>query len=156
MSCLMISPKHCATLANGLAYLLNDSTAVPVPYELHNALKGCYSFARYDERRIYAELWRLNAAAYNGRYHETVREEPEPMPADFPHLLHRLPWQSGRYVLDDAFYTFIKALDCLIYQTAEDATRNSPLFIALNETVLELRGFVVNNSAAYRAAAWLF
>lgn len=156
MSCVMISPKHCATLAHGLAYLLNQSSGATVPHQLYKAFDGCYSYARYDERRIYAELWRLNAAAYNGRYRATGGEDPEPMPADFPHLLHNLPHQDEHYLLDGDFYAYIKALDCLVYQTAEESTQKTELFNALRLTAQELRNFAVNNTADYCKAAWMF
>ena len=57
MSCMMLSPAHIATVAHGLAYLLNQSEMCQLSAadELRDALDACrypHDFL-YDDRRIY-------------------------------------------------------------------------------------------------------
>ena len=70
MSCMMLSPAHIATVAHGLAYLLNQSEMCQLSAadELRDALGACrypHDFL-YDDRRIYPVLYRHNEAAYEG------------------------------------------------------------------------------------------
>lgn len=116
MSCIQLSEKHIATVAHGLAFILNGAggmchlaASYELP-ELSDALSACrypHDFL-FDDRKIYAVLYKLNDAAYTGRYHlETADAEDFPtMPAIFPHLLHLLDWDAGRYTIDRNFYAF--------------------------------------------------
>ena len=162
MSCIQLSTTQTAAVAHGLAFMLNGSggmcrlAAAP---ELFDALKSC----RYphdiffDDRRIYAVLYRLNEAAYNGRYkmEPDDTDEVPAMPEKFPHLLHALEWDNGRYTIDRDFYRFTKLLDSFIYQCEEDCTRNSELLTALQRTSTELYSFIVQQSPDYYGAQWI-
>ena len=164
MSCIQLSEKHIATVAHGLAFILNGAggmchlaASYELP-ELSDALSACrypHDFL-FDDRKIYAVLYKLNDAAYTGRYHlETADAEDFPaMPTVFPHLLHLLDWDAGRYTIDRDFYAFTKLLDSFIYQCNEDATRNNPVLKALSGTSRALYAFIVQNSADYAAAEW--
>ena len=105
MSCMMLSPAHIATVAHGLAYLLNQSEMCQLSAadELRDALGACrypHDFL-YDDRRIYPVLYRHNEAAYEGRYKAKPDETDEvpAMPDNVPHLLHRLDYNE-HYFLD--------------------------------------------------------
>ena len=130
MSCMMLSPAHIATVAHGLAYLLNQSEMCQLSAadELRDALGACrypHDFL-YDDRRIYPVLYRHNEAAYEGRYKVEPDETDEvpAMPDNVPHLLHRLDYNK-HYFLDADFFKFLKLLDCYIYQCEEQATADT-------------------------------
>lgn len=152
MSCIQLSEKHIAAVAHGLAFILNGAggmchlaASYELP-ELYDALSACrypHDFL-FDDRKIYAVLYKLNEAAYTGRYHvEAADAEDFPiMPTVFPHLLHLLDWNEGRYTIDRDFYAFVKLLDSFIYQCNEDATRNNPVLKALSGTSRALYAFI--------------
>ncbi len=165
MSCIQLSEKHIATVAHGLAFILNGAggtcrlaASYELP-ELYDALSVC----RYphdflvDDRKVYAVLYRLNEAAYEGRYNVEPGNADEfpAMPQAFPRLLHLLDYDDGRYTIDPDFYAFTKLLDSFIYQCNEDATRNSPVLKALSATSRALYAFIVQNTADYAAAEWI-
>lgn len=165
MSCIQLSKKHIAAVAHGLAFILNGaggmchlaaSSELP---ELYDALSAC----RYphdffvDDRKVYAVLYKLNEAAYEGRYNVEPGSPDEfpAMPQIFPRLLHLLPWDNGRYNVDSDFYAFTKLLDSYIYQCSEDATRNNPVLKALSGTSRALYAFIAQNAAEYNNAEWI-
>lgn len=85
MSCIQLSEKHIAAVAHGLAFILNGAggmchlaASYELP-ELSDALSACrypHDFL-FDDRKIYAVLYKLNEAAYTGRYHlETADDVP--------------------------------------------------------------------------------
>lgn len=159
MSCMMLSPAHIATVAHGLAYLLNQSEMCQLSAadELRDALDACrypHDFL-YDDRRIYPVLYRHNEAAYEGRYKVEPDETDEvpAMPDNVPHLLHRLDY-SEHYFLDADFFKFLKLLDCYIYQCEEQATADTNLQKALVKTSNHLYAFAAQQNAAYNAAPW--
>ena len=81
---MMLSPAHIATVAHGLAYLLNQSEMCQLSAadELRDALGACrypHDFL-YDDRRIYPVLYRHNEAAYEGRY-KAKPDETDEVPA---------------------------------------------------------------------------
>ncbi len=165
MSCIQLSEKHIAAVAHGLAFILNGAggmchlaASYELP-ELYDALSVC----RYphdflvDDRKVYAVLFRLNEAAYKGRYNVEPgnTEEFPAMPQTFPRLLHLLDYNDGRYTIDPDFYAFAKLLDSFIYQCNEDATRNNPVLKALSATSRALYAFIVQNTADYTSAEWI-
>lgn len=132
MSCMMLSPAHIATVAHGLAYLLNQSEMCQLSAadELRDALGACrypHDFL-YDDRRIYPVLYRHNEAAYEGRYKVEPDETDEvpAMPDNVPHLLHRLDYNE-HYFLDADFFKFLKLLDCYI-TSAKNRPRQTRIY----------------------------
>ena len=165
MSCIQLSTQHIAAVAHGLAFILNGAGGMchlaashELP-ELYDALSIC----RYphdflvDDRKVYAVLYRLNEAAYEGRYNVEPGSADEfpAMPQTFPHLLHLLDYNDGRYTIDPDFYAFAKLLNSFIYQCNEDATRNNPVLKALSGTSRALYAFIVQNAAEYNNAEWI-
>ena len=133
MSCIQLSEKHIAAVAHGLAFILNGAggmcrlaASYELP-ELYDALIACrypHDFL-FDDRKIYAVLYKLNEAAYTGRYHvEAADAEDFPiMPTVFPHLLYLLDWNEGRYTIDRDFYAFAKSCWTV---SSTSATRTPP------------------------------
>ena len=162
MSCIQLSTRHIAAVADGLAFLLNGSGCMcslsPAP-ELFRELHACKESGGYcyDDRRIYAALYKLNSAACEDRY--SVRpddaDEVPAMPQTFPHLLRPLNYQDGRYIVDCNFHAFAKLLDSFIYQCEEDVNRDSELLNALSATSRILYAFIVQNTADYSNADWI-
>ena len=161
MSCMVLTPAHIAAVAHGLAFMLNGSAGMcqlSAPPELFDALTACRYDPHgrmFDDRTIYAALYRHNDAAYEGRYMVEVDELDSipAMPNDFPRLLHPLRYHE-RYLLDHDFYQYIMLLDCFIYQCEEDATARTDLQKALSETRRCLYSFAVQQNAEYASCSW--
>lgn len=156
MSCFVMEPRAIAALARGMETILNIGytfAGFTAPTTLAVALLPCrdkYDF--YDEKQIFKMLYDLNEAAYAGRY----KEEPSPAPdwpEDVPRLLTR-PTYNGYYKPNENFWKYYKLLDCLVYQTSEDATRDNALYLALLDFSRVLAAYLVRNCAAYNAAEW--
>ena len=159
MSCMMLSPAHIATVAHGLAYLLNQSERCQLSAagELYDALINCkypHDFL-YDDSKIYVVLYRHNELAYTGRYKVKPGEANEvpAMPNNVPHLLHNLSYNEYCF-LDADFFKFLKLLDCFIYQCNEQTTADTDLQKALVKTFIRLYAFDAHQNAAYNAAPW--
>ena len=163
MSCMFLSDVQIATVAHGLAFLLNGSAgmcSLAAAPELFDALDDCRTSPRdcyFDDAKIFRKLFELNAAAYAGRYSDGAGPEiPPEMPDRFPHLMQRLNYEGGRYITGQNYFSFVKALDSFIYQCSEDANRGTPPLDALKKTAVRLYTFAVENSAEYKAADWVF
>lgn len=163
MSCMQLSTRHIAAVSDGLEFLLNAAPGTmpslgPSP-ELFRALQSCKESGGYcyDNRKIYAVLYKLNEAAYEGRYQmeQDSADEVPAMPQTFPHLLHLLPWDSKHFTIDRDFYAFTKLLDSTIYQCSEDVNRDSEVLAALSAISRALYSFIVHNSADYSSAEWI-
>ena len=163
MSCIQLSARHIAAVADGLAFLLNAAPGTmpslgPFP-ELFRVLQSCKESGGYcyDDRKIYAVLYKLNETACEDRYKmepDDTGEVPT-MPQNFPHLLHFLNYHDGRYIVDRNFHAFAKLLDSFIYQCEEDVNRDSELLKVLSDTSRALYAFIVQNTADYSSAEWI-
>lgn len=165
MSCIQLSTQHTAAVAHGLAFILNGAggmdqlSCFAITSQTCRAFKSCMypHDSLFDDRKIYAVLYKLNEAAYEDRY-QVPSDELDGVPAmpqSFPHLLHLLPWDSKHFTIDLDFYAFTKLLDSFICQCNEDATRNNPVLKALSGTSRALYAFIVQNSAEYNNAEWI-
>lgn len=156
MSCFVMEPRAIAALARGLESILDigyNYAGFEAPATLYNALEDCRDrYGYFEEKRIFTALYNLNMAAYAGRY--KVEAEPAPeWPDNVPYLLAR-PAYNGYYQPGADFWKYYKLLDCLIYQTSEDATYNNALYKALLDFSRVLAAYLVRNCAAYDAAEW--
>lgn len=157
MSAFVMSPQSHATLANSLEYILNSGFnrfGFEAPASLHKALNACrdrYGF--YSAGLIYSRLYRLNVAACNGRYHRPDSTTAPDMPA-VPPLIQERQRENYHEKLLPWHYRFCKLLDCMIYQSSEDATRNDPLLLALIDFSRIYKSFLVTNTAEYHDAPW--
>lgn len=156
MSCFIMETRAIAALARGMETILNSGYAFAgfeAPAALAEALEDCRDkYGYYEEKRIFTALYDLNAAAFAGRYKEEQEPAPE-WPDNVPRLLTR-PAYNGYYQPGADFWKYYKLLDCLIYQTSEDATRDNALYKALLGFSRVLAAYLVRNCAAYDAAEW--
>lgn len=162
MSCFIMNDTAIATLAEGLARVLNGGYNVygfSAPETLREALKGCadrYGF--FDNvAPIFSELYRLNLAAFTWRYDGRHLEDVDPAPSCpecIKNLLHRPIWEDGRYIVPAAHYHFIQLLECFLYQCDEGPTPKAALYQGLDELKRYLWAFVVHNSAEYKSFNW--
>jgi hypothetical protein len=164
MSCIQLSTQHTAAVAHGLAFILNGAggmdqlSCFAITSQVCRAFKSCMypHDSLFDDRKIYAVLYKLNETAYEDRY-QVPSDELDGVPAmpqNFPHLLHLLPWDSKHFTIDRDFYAFTKLLDSFIYQCSEDVNRGSEVLAALSAISRALYAFIVHNSADYAAAEW--
>lgn len=157
MSCNIMSTQSHATLANSLTYIMNSGFnrfGFEAPESLYKALRDCRDrYGDYSAEPIYNRLYSLNLAAYAGRYSKTMPADPVPDMPSVPQLIQPREYYHHEILLP-WHYRFCKMLDCLIYQTSEDATRNDPLYLALLDFSRIYKSFLVLNTAEYHAAPW--
>ena len=157
MSSFILSTQSHATLANALEFILTSGFnrfGFEAPESLHEALRDCRDrYGYYEAKKIYNRLYNLNVAAYTGRYSITMPADPVPDMPEVPQLIQ--PREYDRHeVLLPWHYQFCKLLDCLIYQTYEDATCNDPLHLALFDFSRVYKSFLVANTPEYHSAPW--
>lgn len=161
MSSFMMSPQSHATLANALEFMLNSGFnrfGFDAPDSLHKALKDCrdrYGF--YCAGQIYNQLYSLNARAVDTRYKndpETGNASMVPDMPEVPGLIQPQQYANHHETLQPWHYKFCKILDCQIYQSSEDATRNDPLLLALIDFSRVYKSFLVVNTDEYYNAPW--
>lgn len=161
MSSFMMSPQSHATLANALEFMLNSGFnrfGFDAPDSLHKALSDCrdrYGF--YCNGQIYNRLYTLNARAVDTRYKNDPATGNAAMVPDMPEvppLIEERQRVNYHEKLLPWHYKFCKILDCQIYQSSEDATRNDPLLLALIDFSRVYKSFLVTNTDEYDAAPW--
>lgn len=157
MSCMMLSARIHATVAETVAAIMNmgyNYFGFESPVSLFQALEDCADdFNYYDSSKIYHRLYILNNRAYNGRYKSNII----PLVPDMPTVSKLYEPRCGENhhdVIKPWHYKFAKLLDCLIYQLEEDATKKDPLVIALIEFNHNYRAFLVTNNDEYSRAPW--
>lgn len=157
MSCFILSDQSHATAANVLESILNlgfNRFGFDAPKSLHNALRDCrdrYGF--YCANLIFNRLHDLNSRAYAGRY-KTESDTTLPLMPDVPPLVQERQRENYHEKLLPWHYKFAKLLDCEIYQSSEDATRNDPLYLALIDLSRVYNHFLTENTDDYAAAPW--
>lgn len=165
MSCIQLSTQHTAAVAHGLAFILNGAggmcqlSCFAVTAQTCRAFKSCMypHDSLFDDRKIYAVLYKLNEAACEDRYQVPADETDEvpAMPQNFPHLLHPLSFDNEHYTIDRDFYAFAKLLDSFIYQCSEDVNRGNEVLAALSTISRALYAFIVQSAADYSSAKWI-
>ena len=157
MSCFIMSDLSHATLANSLEYILNSGFnrfGFEAPASLYNALEDCLDkHGYYNAGQIYNRLFSLNNAACAGRYKRDLENLVPDMPK-VPELIQPRKYANHHETLQPWHYKFCKILDCLIYQSSEDTTRNDPLLLALVDFSRVYKSFLVSNTDEYHAAPW--
>ena len=120
MSCYICNPDTIAMIAKAMADKLTKTINYKSFENDRAAFEGCFvkghfvgDAGHYDEHKVYRKLYIENLKAYNGRYHENVREfnKYRPHAAMDKKELH-------------------KALHEYLYQLAEDATDGGPIYNA--------------------------
>lgn len=161
MSCFILSERALAALADGMEKVLNmgyNFAGLDAPRSLRDALEenSADKYGFFDTKDIYTQLYKLNARAYSGRYpYDPADETPPDFPAVSP-LLQRVEWDGKTHCfkITPDHFKYLKLLECLIYQCAEDATDRDPLYLALKEYQKNWCNFLVHNNPDYSRAPW--
>lgn len=157
MSSFMMSNASHATIANSLEYILNSGFnrfGFDTPDSLHKALQDCrdrYGF--YSAGLIFNRLYDLNDRATSSRNKIAPAEFIPDMPT-VPPLIEERQRENQHEKLLPWHYKFCKMLDCLIYQSSEDATTKDPLRLALVDFSRIYKSFLVSNTEEYYSAPW--
>ncbi len=158
MSCFVMTADCIATISKTLESILNcgfNSFGFSAPPSLHDALKDCRDrYGYYSDRAIFRRLYSLNLVAYNGRYSKGPSPETIPDMPEVPTLTTIREYADHHEKLLPWHYKFCKLLDCLIYQTDEDATFKDSLFLALVDFSRIYKSFLVCNMDEYQALPW--
>lgn len=162
MSCMMMNHNALYALADTVAAITTHGFnyfGFEAPRSLYDALqkRGCVgAWGNAHTGDVYAALYRLNLAAYNGRYPDhTDPAEALPIPAPIPATLYRpLEWVDYYASVQPWHYHLAKLLSFYTYQTAEDATNADTLRLALVELERILCAFIVQHSTEWSAAPW--
>ena len=165
MSSFILESSRIAQLAEYIATLNNcgfDFFGYSIPDDLHQELLDCCGRHGWMEAApVFKRLFDLNAAAVAGRYNRGQETTPD-MPQNFKPLHH--PRQRGKDETIDRWYDeiqpwhyeLLKTLKCFLYQCAEDATINDPLYKALRQLEYALAMHIIDNSPDYIKARWGF
>ena len=157
MSCIVMKCESLAALANAVETRLNcgyNYWGFEAPDSLYQELSDCRSVRLYCAERIYRKLYALNVRAYNGRYkdHEEPVDEDAPIIDGSGYVVHHGPeYREHGFAVRPWHYHLASLLDFWLYHTLEDATRNDPLRLAMQDFRDSLYGFIVRNSPPYTA-----
>ena len=164
MSCFIMRAESIRTLANTLESVFNAATFSPeftittaavCETTLCSAFADCIRCQCYDGEMIAAALYRINAQAYGMRYKELVDAElPPSIPGTARSLFDRPIIKDHAERPQDWHYHLASLLDCWIYQTAEDATREDEKRAALKEFARNLKCQIVSHSMQYSKNRW--
>lgn len=163
MSCLIMNLEPLAALANAVETRLNcgyNYWGFEAPDSLYRELSDCriaHSYHSYCVESIYRKLYALNVRAYNGRYkdHEEPVDEEAPVIDGSGYVVHHGPeYREHGFAVRPWHYHLAALLDFWLYQTLEDATRNDPLRLAMQDFRDCLYSFIVRNSPPYTAVRW--
>lgn len=160
MSCMVMNPEPLAALANAVETRLNcdfNYWGFEAPDSLYRELEDCKTSFTYFAEDIYRKLYALNIRAYNGRYadHEEPEDEEAPSIDVSKYIVHHPPeYREHGFDARPWHYQLAKLLDFWLYQTAEDATVNDPLRLAMKEFRDGLYQFIVLNSPEYFNVPW--
>lgn len=164
MSCFIMPPVSIRTLGNTLDSVFNAAkysnthsitTAAVCNTSLCKAFADCLYCECYDGEMIAAELFRINAAAYAGRYKEpTDTALPPHIAGTARSLFDRPVFADHMERPQDWHYHLASLLDCWLYQTSEDATRTNEKRIALAEFARNLKCIIVQHSEQYNKTRW--
>ena len=154
MSAFMMSNETLSALANLIAryYVDEDSMKFYFPKELKGVLKD----ARFDGKKIFNKLVKLNIASLSCRY------------SDYEDMLGEIRYKPNydiweRPIMDVEYgvisiapwhYQFLKSLRCYLYQSCEGNCYNTKLYKALDQLSLELAYFIATNQPEYETANW--
>ncbi len=162
MSCMIMKREPMAALANAVEARLNcgyDFWGFEAPKSLRRVLRDCRNGGcRYSAEAIRRRLCELNIRAYNGRYEgdeelSEIDEMPDTEMARYV-IYHKPEYRKCGFAVCQWHYQLAMLLDFWLYQTAEDATCNDPLRLAMGEFRDGLYHFIVRNSPQYNVERW--
>lgn len=165
MSCFIMNPDSIrkigytlAAILDGCEYSNTASIATDAAFvaDLPNVFHQYFSRIRgYNGEGISEDLHTINARAYAGRYKEEFLQPFAPSTDTTRKSLSRLAQYTNHTESPQEWhYHLISLLDCWLYQTAEDATRNDPKRIALQAFAASLSRQIVQHSEEYNRYRW--
>lgn len=167
MSCFIMRPESIWMLANTLESVLNAAHFSGELTITAAALMGTPCTAAFADCKpspvlegFYADqiadvLWRINSAAYAGRYHDPQQEPlPDYVAGTGKSLFERPVYGDHREQPQPWHYHLCRLLDCWLYQTNEDATCKDEKRVALSEFSRNLKCIIVQHSAQYSTRRW--
>lgn len=161
MSCFVMNKEPLAALANAVETRLNcdyNYWGFEAPSSLYRELADCKTSCTYFAEPIYRKLYSVNVRAYNGRYAGRPAEPGDEEAPDVDvsrYIVHHRPeYREHGFAALPWHYHLAKLLDCWLYQTLEDATKNDPLRLAMAEFRDGLYHFIIQNSPEYTAVQW--
>ena len=150
MSCFVMQDRALAAIAESICSVGSagyNTFGMELPRSLREALDDCHPCGDLLPSLVYKALYKLNLAAYSGRYREDAEEVAPDMPKDcaiaFP-CRDPQPWH----------YQLAKLLDCFVYQCEEDVTRTAPLLLGVREFSADLSAWLVHSRQEYISAPW--
>jgi hypothetical protein len=169
MSCFIMRPESIWMLANTLESVLNaahfsgeltiTTSALMCAPSCAAAFADCKPSPILEG--VYADqiadaLWRINSAAYAGRYRRDPQQEPLPpcVAGTGKSLYDRPVYGDHREQPQPWHYHLCRLLDCWLYQTDEDATRKDEKRVALQAFATALKSSLVTHSPEYNAGRW--
>lgn len=161
MSCYVMKADSIRKIAYSIADILNHLHASPdctITSDAATAAKLPHAFSRYFSRvrwyngeGIAEDLHRINMLAYCGRYREDPETGVYPIigaPEDLS-IVKRAEYGEHSEIPQPWHYELAGLLDCWLYQTAEDATINDPLRLALQNFSAALKSGIVQHSPTW-------
>lgn len=149
-----------AALANAVEAQLNcdyNFWGFEAPASLYDALRDCKVSCAYFTEKIHKKLYAVNIRAYNRRYnsHKEPADE-EALDIDMrKYIIHHPPeYKEHNFAVRPWHFQLAKLLDFWLYQTAEDATHNDPLRLAMVEFRDNLYTFIIRNNPEYTNTQW--
>lgn len=163
MSCFVMNPGTISGIADSVATVVNlgfNYNGFDCPQSLRDAVQTFRTkpFNEVSARRVYKAMFALNVRAVCGRYRETA-DETAPDVIDAPPVyLHYAESVSiyghCAWRIHPGVYQLVKALDCYLYQTDEDGTKDDPLRKGLDDLRTTLCRFITVNAPEYIEAPW--
>ena len=163
MSCFIMRTESIYTLGNTLESVFNAAlhsfsctiATDACPNALLDAFADCVRCQSFDGVQIADVLYRINAMAYAGRYKKPVDDELPPCPDGAGRSLYARPViEIHRERPQDWHYHFAALLDCWLYQTNEDATRDDIRRTMLSDFARNLKCLLVTHSMQYSKHPW--
>ena len=142
MSCFICSPETIGMLSAIVTDTLNSRQSC-FEFNIDGAVfADCLTNGDYDAHKVYRKLYIENLKAWNGRYNESVRE-----------FAKFTPWRFTRWSIPEKAEVY-KRGRCYLYQIAEDATYNGPVYNAIRDFLNTVAGSVAMFYADENGAPW--
>lgn len=163
MSCFVMNPGTISGIADSVATVVNlgfNYNGFDCPQSLRDAVQTFRTkpFNEVSARRVYKAMFALNVRAVCGRYRETADETaPDVIDAPPVYLHYAESVRIGEHWarrIEPGVYQLVKALDCYLYQTDEDGTKDDPLRKGLDDLRTTLCRFITVNAPEYIEAPW--
>lgn len=167
MSCYIMAPDKIRRIGYALADIFSsclygesvsiDKSACIASGLMQSFMPACYSrnMIGFAPEKISEVLHRVNAKAYAARYKETEESTfPPPDKRRPEYSIRPAPNQLREMNLLPYYYHLMRLVDCWLYQTDEETTKNDPLRQKMNDFMNCLAREIVQNSPQYHCTLW--